>query len=189
MTTVPEKELMEAKDYALAIAAKPALGMIGFKLVALAALLSTFSAINATIFGNAQLGYVIAKDGELPTLFEYQKGDIPIIGLLFTVIFSLIIANFINLEEIAIIGSASFLLIFFIVNISALKLYKTIQGSRTIFILSSLTSFFALVTLLLHTYESNARAIIIFIAFIFIAITFEMLYGKIIRGHFFRRKY
>ena len=189
VTTVPEKELMEAKDYALAIAAKPALGMIGFKLVALAALLSTFSAINATIFGNAQLGYVIAKDGELPTVFEYQKGDIPMVGLLFTVILSLIIANFINLEEIAIIGSASFLLIFFIVNISALKLYKTVQGSRAIFIVSSLASFFALFTLLLHTYESNPIAIIIFIGFIFIAIAFEMLYGKMVRGHFFQREY
>ena len=189
VTTVPEKELLDAKDYALAIAAKPALGTIGFKLVALAALLSTFSAINATIFGNARLGYVIAIDGELPTLFEYEKGDIPIIGLFFTVIFSLIIANFINLEEIAIIGSTSFLLIFFIVNLSALKLYKTIQGNRYIFMFSSLISFFALLTLLYHTYDSNPRAITIFVSFILLAIFFEILYGKIIREHFFKRGY
>ena len=189
VTTVAQKELLEAKDYALAIAAKPALGMIGFKLVAIAALLSTFSAINATIFGNARLGFVIAVDGELPTLFEYERGDIPIMGLLFTVILSLFIANLIDLEAIAIIGSASFLLIFFIVNLSALKLYKTIKGNRYIFILSSLVSFFALLTLLLHTYNSNPRAIIIFVSFIFLAISFELLYGKIIRGHFFQRGY
>ncbi len=189
VTTVPQKELLEAKDYALAIAAKPALGMLGFKLVALAALLSTFSAINATIFGNARLGFMIAMDGELPTLFEYEKGDIPIMGLFFTTLLSLFIANFIDLEEIAIIGSASFLLIFFIVNLSALKLYKKINGRRYIFILSSFASLFALCMLLFHTYESNPRAIIIFMTFIFGAILFELFYGKVIRGHFFKREY
>jgi hypothetical protein len=40
-----------AKDYALAVAAKPALGQGGFAIVSLAALLATFSAINATIYG------------------------------------------------------------------------------------------------------------------------------------------
>ncbi len=42
--TVLENQLMEAKDYALAVAAKPALGQVGFTIVAIAALLATFSA-------------------------------------------------------------------------------------------------------------------------------------------------
>ncbi|MEJ2373056.1 MAG: APC family permease, partial [Sulfurimonas sp.] len=64
--SVDEKALLEAKDYALAIAAKPSLGELGFILVSFTALLATFSAINATIYGNARLGYIIAVDGELP---------------------------------------------------------------------------------------------------------------------------
>ena len=60
--SVSEEVLVKAKDYALAAAAEPSLGNIGFKLVAFAALLSTFSAINATIYGNARLGYMIAKE-------------------------------------------------------------------------------------------------------------------------------
>ncbi|MGD8776069.1 MAG: APC family permease, partial [Syntrophobacterales bacterium] len=51
--TVSPDKIAEAKDYVLAEAAKPALGHIGFTLVAVAALLATFSAINATIYGNA----------------------------------------------------------------------------------------------------------------------------------------
>ena len=73
VTTVPQKELLDVKDYALVIADKPALGMLDFKLVVLATLLSIFSAINTTIFGNARLGFVIAVDGELLTLFEYER--------------------------------------------------------------------------------------------------------------------
>lgn len=187
--TVDETQLLKAKDYALALAAKPALGKVGFTLVAIAALLSTFSAINATIFGNARLGFIIAKDGELPTLFEYEKAQVPMAGVILTVLFSLVIANTINLDEIAIIGSAGFLLIFFIVNLSALKLYKTINANKYVLSLSSLASFFALIVLLYHTYSTNLKAIVIFVVFIFISILFEFIYGRMYRGHMFHRKY
>ncbi len=187
--TVDETALLEAKDYALALAAKPALGQIGFSLVAVAALLSTFSAINATIFGNARLGYIIAKDGELPTLFEYEKGKIPIMGVFLTVICSLTLANSINLNDIAIIASAGFLLIFFIVNISALKLSNKIGANKFIVLVSSALSLMALVTLMIKTYNTDIKAVVIFVTFIIISFLFELFYGKIIRGHLFRKNY
>ena len=59
-------EIERAKDYALAEAAKPFLGEAGFRLIAIAALFSTASAINATLFGSANVCYMIARDGELP---------------------------------------------------------------------------------------------------------------------------
>jgi len=187
--TVDENSLLEAKDYALAIAAKPALGDIGFTLVAVAALLSTFSAINATIFGNARLGYIIAKDGMLPRLFEYSKGDIPIMGVALTVICSLLLANSIDLDEIAIIASAGFLLIFFIVNISAFRLREEIEANIVIVSLSSLLTLTALIILLIQTYSTNPKAIMIFLFFIISSYLFELFYGKVIRGHIFKRNY
>lgn len=42
-------EIVRARDYALAEAAKPFLGNIGFTLMSIAALFSTSSAINATL--------------------------------------------------------------------------------------------------------------------------------------------
>ncbi|WP_428738429.1 APC family permease [Sulfurimonas sp.] len=187
--SVDEKALLEAKDYALAIAAKPSLGELGFVLVSITALLATFSAINATIYGNARLGYIIAIDGELPTILEYKKGDTPFMGIVLTLLLSLILANTINLDEIAIIGSAGFLLIFFIVNLSALKLYKVIGAKKSVVVFSTLSSFFALGVLLYYTYQTNLKAIIIFISFVLIAIIFEVVYGKLVRGHLFQRTY
>jgi hypothetical protein len=187
--TVPEKELLAAKDYALAIAAKPALGQVGFTIVAIAALLATFSAINATIYGNARLGYIVAIEGELPKMLTKERREIPFMGIITTVVFSLLLANSINLDAIAIIGSASFLLIFFIVNISAFKLRKEINANGFILLLSSLATFSALGTLLYHTYSSNLNAIIVFTLFILFSISFECCYGKFVRGHFFFRSY
>lgn len=183
--TVPEDQLMAAKDYALAIAAKPALGNIGFTVVAVAALLSTFSAINATIYGNARLGFILAKEGKLPPSFSIEKNKIPTVGIIATMLMSMILANSIDLTEIAIIGSASFILIFFIVNVGAFKLSKQISGNKTILLIASLVSGVALITLLFHTYTTNTKAIIIFLAFIFIAFLFELTYGKLVRRRFY----
>ena len=61
-------EIARASDYALAEAARPFLGEFGFRLIAVAALFSTASAINATLFGSANVCYMIARDGELPAV-------------------------------------------------------------------------------------------------------------------------
>jgi amino acid transporter len=188
--SVSEDALMKAKDYALAIAAEPALGHTGFVLVASAALLSTFSAINATIYGNARLGYIVAKDGKLPrSLMDEEKSGVPFKGVLYTTLLSLVLANTIDLTEIAIIGSAGFLLIFFIVNLSAYKLQKEIAANKFIVTLSSFFTFLALMTLLYHTYSSNPRAVVVFMSFIIISVLFELIYGRYVRGQFFFRRY
>jgi predicted MFS family arabinose efflux permease len=53
--SLPIAQIVNACDYALAAAAKPFMGQAGFTLIAIAALLSTVSAIDATLYGAAQL--------------------------------------------------------------------------------------------------------------------------------------
>jgi len=98
-----------------------------------------------------------------------------------------VLANSIDLTQIAIIGSASFLLIFFIVNIAAFKLSKEIKANRFILFFACVVSFIALITLLVHTYVSDTQAIVIFFAFIILSILFELGYGKYVRKHIFKR--
>ena len=186
---VPTEQLLKAKDYALAIAAKPALGQVGFTIVAIAALLSTFSAINATIYGNARLGFFLAKEGVLPKALSKEKKSIPNVGVIVTSFLSIVLASTIPLVDIAIIGSAGFLLIFSIVNISAYKLSDEINAHRLVLLLAILLSSLALVTLLFHTYASNPKAVFVFFTFIVIAIVFELMYGRWVRGHFMQREY
>jgi len=187
--TVPESELLSAKDYALAVAAKPALGEAGFIIVSIAALLATFSAINATIYGNSRLAYILAVEGELPKFMDAEKRNIPYMGALLTALLSLTMANTISLEEIAIIGSASFLLVFFVVNIAAYRLSVEINANKIIISLAIIVSFVALVALLVNTYQNNPEAIIVFIMFILASVMFEAFYGKLVRKHLFHREY
>ncbi len=62
--SLPVEKIIASKEYALAAAAKPFMGQAGFSLVAIAALLSTASALNATLYGTTRLSYIIAKSGE-----------------------------------------------------------------------------------------------------------------------------
>jgi amino acid transporter len=113
---LPVEKIVAAKDYALAEAARPFLGQAGFSLIAIAAMLSTASAINATLYGAARLSYTIARDGELPAELERKVWGQPVEGLLITAGLTLIVANAFDLTSISTLGSAGFLLIFAAVN-------------------------------------------------------------------------
>ncbi|HZL81399.1 MAG TPA: APC family permease [Demequina sp.] len=115
------QSIVDAKDFALAAAAKPFLGQAGFTLIAIAAMLSTASAINATLYGSARLSYGIAKDSELPAELERKVWGRPIEGLLITAGVTVVIANVLDLGSIATIGSAGFLIIFGAVNVAAAR--------------------------------------------------------------------
>ncbi|PXF32072.1 amino acid transporter [Pokkaliibacter plantistimulans] len=189
VSTVSEAQLVTARDYALAVAARPALGQSGFVIVAAAALLATFSAINATIYGNARLGYTLARDGQLPEQFDHEVWNKPVVGVLMTAIISLLIANTISLNEIAIIGSASFLLIFTLVNASACRLRQHIGGSIWLYGAGTMLCALALVVLLIHTCQTDVRALWVFLGFLLISCGFEGVFGTIVRGHFLGRQY
>ncbi len=109
-------KIVAAKDYALAEAARPFLGQAGFTLIAIAAMLSTASAINATLYGAARLSYCIARDGELPAILERKVWGGPMEGLLITAGLTLFVANIFDLTSIATLGSGGFLMIFAAVN-------------------------------------------------------------------------
>jgi amino acid transporter len=117
-------KIIDAKDYALAEAAKPFLGQAGFILITIAALLSTGSAINATLYGASRISYVIAKEGELPLFLDKLIWNKPVEGLLITSGITLLIANLFDLSSISIMGSSGFLIIFSAVNLSNSLLSK-----------------------------------------------------------------
>jgi len=127
--SVPVSALVEAKDYALAVAARPALGSAGFVLIGVAAMLSTASAINATLYGSARMTYTIAKAGELPAQLERPIWNQPLEGLILTTAATLVLANVLDLASISMMGSAGFLIIFAVVNLAEARTSKQ-RGSR-----------------------------------------------------------
>ena len=130
--SLPVHKIVEAEDYALAAAARPFLGHAGFVLIAIAAVLSTFSAINATLYGSARLSYTLAREGELPEFLENRVWNKPIEGLIITAVLSLLLANLGDLSSISMMGSAGFLIIFATVNAANVKLSDATKSRKWI---------------------------------------------------------
>jgi len=146
---LPLPELIKAQDNALAVAAKPFLGTLGYLLVAVGALFSISSAINATLFGGANVAYALARDGELPRLFERKAWFGSMEGLYLTAGLGLLFALLFNLNGIASITSSIFMVIYLFVLVSHWRLHKKYGGSRLI-IGSGFIIISAVFLLLLH---------------------------------------
>ena len=170
---LPVDKIVAAKDYALAFAAKPFLGQFGFILISIAALLSTTSAINATLYGSARLSYIIAKDGELPRFLEDNIWNKPIEGLLITSAATLLFANLFDISSLSTMGSAGFLLIFTGVNLSNAKLYKQTESKTVIPYIGAGLCMGALGSLVWQTLNSSPEHLLILISMIIISIGTE----------------
>jgi amino acid transporter len=177
--TVPDARIAEVKDYALAEAARPALGQIGFTLVALSALLATFSAINATLYGSGRLGFALAKDGEMPKVLEKKVWDEPVAGVLTAGGLALLMANLLDLRSIAMIASAGFLLVFAATNVAGARLAPQTGGRGWISWVAGAGCLVSLVTLLVKNLQDNPLALAAFLIFVGFAVAFELTYGKV----------
>ena len=174
--TLPVAQIVDAKDYALAEAARPFLGHSGFLLIAVAAMLSTASAINATLYGTARLSYIIAKDGELPEELERKVWNEPIEGLLITSGATLLIANLVDLSSMSTMGSVGFLLIFAAVNGANAKLAGETKSRRWLALLGVGLCLSALVSLLWQSGERSPRHLWLPVVMIGTAVLIEIIY-------------
>ncbi len=170
---LPVDKIVAAKDYALAMAAKPFLGQFGFVLISIAALLSTTSAINATLYGSARLSYIIAKDGELPGFLEDNIWNKPLEGLLITSAATLIFANLLDLSSLSTMGSAGFLLIFTGVNLSNAKLFNETKSKKIISYIGAGLCIGALGSLIWQTLNSSPMHLLILFLMILFSVGIE----------------
>jgi amino acid transporter len=153
-------EIERAKDYALAEAAKPFLGEFGFRLIAIAALFSTASAINATLFGSANVCYMIARDGELPVGLSRTDWKQATGGLLLTAALVVAVMLAFDLAGIAMMGSAAFLLIYAAVNAGHLKVLPATGANAILVWLSLLTCLVMFAILCVYTYQQQPAALV-----------------------------
>ena len=176
--SLPFSEIAKARDYVLAEAAKPMLGKTGFIIITIAALLSTFSAINASLLGGSRVSYEIGTDDELPHEFTGKLWNQPI-GLFITAIATIILVNSLNLESISIAGSVGFLVIFAFVNYAGFKLSKKIDGTKFLPLSGFVLCSIALATLIIQQYSSNKTGVIISMAIILCCFLIELWYKKL----------
>jgi amino acid transporter len=175
--SLPFEQIQKAKDYVLSEVAQPTLGQAGFTIMTIAALISTFSAINATLYGGSRVSYKVAKDDELPHEFTAQFWRHPV-GLIIIAVATLLLANIAELESISTSGSAGFLLLFAIVNYIAYKKRNQLKASKIVTFLGTALCTVAFVILMIQQSQSNLTGVIIIITIIITCFFLEFWYKK-----------
>ena len=171
------KEIADSADFALAQAASASLGSVGFTLVAVAAMLATFSAINATLYGAARLSYTIATEGELPEEFDRLRWNEPI-GLHVTAGVGLVIAITLPLTSISGLASAIFLIVFTVVNAAAFRAGRQAGVRRSIAAAGAVGCAGSLAMLLIRSATHDPVALISLTALLAAALAAEHLILK-----------
>ncbi len=145
---MPLAEVVKAKDYALAQAAEPMFGSLGFKIMAATALLATASAINATLYAATEIGYTLAKEGNLPKVYTYNIHE-SYEGLIVSGVFIIPMILFLNLTQITTIAALVVLIIQGLTHIGHLFHIKK-TGANLILVLGAAFSMFSIAGLTLY---------------------------------------
>lgn len=132
---LPPERVIAAKDFALAEAARPVFGQVGFTVISVTALFATASAINAGLYAITNVSYQLAKEGELPAAFARDVASSRE-GLIISAVIIAALAVFLDLSSIAIIGALSMLIIHLTVHVGHLRILGETGASRSLVLLA-----------------------------------------------------
>ncbi len=177
------QEIEKSKEYVLAEAAMPTLGSMGFKVIAIAALLATFSAINATLYGTARIIKRLAHFDHLPKVLSKETNKKPLISLFSLTVVALLTSNLLDLRSISAMGSSGFFIIFMCVNITCIIKRKELKANFFIPALGALMCLAAFCVLIYHTYSVDVKHLIALLALVLISAIIAFSYQVYLRTH------
>ncbi len=179
-------EIVKSQDFALAKAAQPVFGEIGFKVIAATALFATASAINATLYAVTQISYTLAKDGDLPEVYErhlFQNSE----GLVISAVLIIPLILFLNLGEIATIASVTVLLIQGFTHTGHLFRRKETGASLVLIVLAIFGTFTAAGFAIYYTSKSIEHFGLYIVATFLFAFVLEVLL-RLVHRHSIRKQ-
>ena len=181
--TLTVAEVVQYGETAIAEAARPALGDAGYTVMAVAALLSTAGATNATLYASSNLTGMLAKEQLFPPRFGIgpRLGPrlAPKSGLLVTAALVLLVANLVDLSAIASVGSAVALLIFLLVGAAGYRL-RAETGSSSLVVLAALVvTATVLAFFVVDTLRNAPETFVAIVAILILAIVLDTVWTRV----------
>ena len=171
---VTHEQLASSGPLLLVEAARTAFGQVGYTLLLISAIVATVTCVNGGLFGTTMITYSLAEKGQLPSRFG-SKIRASTRGLTISAASALIMLNTLDLTTVASLGSATSLMVYFLVNLGAFRVIKGTGVQRTLILLSVLACLFAMSVWLIYTLKYAPHSLGIFISFMFIALVVESL--------------
>ncbi|MFB6216881.1 MAG: ATP cone domain-containing protein, partial [Candidatus Aenigmatarchaeota archaeon] len=156
LSLAPFSVIAHHPERALAVAAKPFMGQIGFTLISLAALFSTGSAINATLFSSGYFAKgMLSKDLLPDRVGDSSKSGIPVKTLLMIGGITAVFTWFGSLSSVTSFASIAFIVVFGAMSYIAFTQRNRKNVSSTIPLIGTLGSIGFLPLMFWHLYQSE----------------------------------
>jgi amino acid transporter len=171
------------QGHVLSEAGSAVMGRVGFVVIAVAALLATASGVNATMYGDANLAYMVAKSGQLPNDFTRGVWRGGTVGLLMAAGLTALFVLFFPLSAVGSMASLAFLVVYGTVSAGHLRICHETGAERWLLALSVMLNLALFALLLGYTiYTGPASTWITMIAVLVGSFVFEIVYRKRFRA-------
>lgn len=174
IAAVDQEQLVSSGPLLLVEAARTVFGEVGYTVLLVSAIVATVTCINGGLYGTTNITYTLAEKGQLPARFG-REIRASTRGLTISAALALTMLNLMDLATIASLGSATSLLVYFLVNVGAFRVIKGSGWQRSLIFLSIIACLFAVVVWAFYTLKYAPYSLIIFIAFLVIALVAESL--------------
>jgi amino acid transporter len=129
-------------------------------------LLATASAVNASIFAGMKIAVALAQAGQLPRVFKQVVWREATRGLLAGIAGILLIINIFDLDALAHIASATFLVVYLAVHVAHWRLIGETKGNRVLIAVGFLTMAGVLVCFVWSTAVAQPWSVGLIIVFV-----------------------
>ena len=170
-SSLPLDRIVAAKDYALAEAARPALGQTGFYLTVALALVATASGLIASVFAVTRMLAMLTEMKMIPHSHFGMPGKIKDHTLVYTVVIAGILTVFFDLSRIASLGAFFYLVMDIIIHAGVYRHLRHEIGARGWVILTAI-ALDAVVLTAFATMKWQSDPLIVILGVIGIALVF-----------------
>ncbi|EMU6933690.1 TPA: APC family permease [Escherichia coli] len=175
LSDVSALELEKYADTAVAQAASPLLGHVGYVIVVIGALLATASAINANLFAVFNIMDNMGSERELPKLMNKPLWRQSTWGNIIVVVLIMLMTAALNLGSLASVASATFLICYLAVFVVAIRLRHDIHASLPILIVGTLVMLLVIVGFIYSLWSQGSRALIWIIGALLLSLIVAMV--------------
>jgi amino acid transporter len=176
--SVSAEQLTSSGPMLLVQAARSAFGDIGYYVLLISALAATVTCLNGGLFGVTNITFTLAEKGQLPSRFM-KEVRASTRGLTISALLALIMINFLSLSTVALLGGATTLMVYSLVNIGALRLITDAGYHRILILLSVVVCVLTILIWTVHTFRTSPQTLSVFFFFMAISFVAEWLLQKI----------
>jgi amino acid transporter len=176
--TLTVTEVIDSGGTALAVAAEPTLGRAGYWLMSVTALFATAGATNAGLYPASGLCEQMATTGQFPPQMGQRIGGRFGVGLVVTAAIAMVLAAGFDLTAIASIGSAIALMVFTLVTVGHLRVFRETGARPWLLVLAVVSTAVVLVTFALTTLVDEPATAVTMVVILLVSIVLDLAWKR-----------